>query len=58
MPTVMAQQVRRFKAKTAPEITYTDGYCTAYKIHYHGVNLQISPKVVFQFQNILKLLIH
>ena len=37
----MAQQGKRFKAKVAPKISDTGGYCSAKKMHYYDVKIHI-----------------
>lgn len=41
MPIVMAQRGRRFKAKVAPEIATSNGYCATKDMYYYGVKLHV-----------------
>lgn len=41
MPIILAHRGRRFKAKVAPEVASSNGYCATKKLHYYGVKLHI-----------------
>lgn len=41
MPIILAHMGRRFKAKVAPEIASSNGYCATKKLYYYGVKLHV-----------------